>query len=92
MLEDRLAGIAAWTRPEGGYFLWLELPDPLDAVELEARARGAGVAFVPGPAFFADGSGHGTARLSFSYPSPDEIRVGATRLADLVCDSVESGG
>ena len=92
VLEDRLAGLAAWTRPEGGYFLWLELPDPLDAVELEARARGAGVAFVPGPAFFADGSGHGTARLSFSYPSPDEIRVGATRLADLVCDSVESGG
>ena len=44
------------------------------------------------PAFFADGSGHGTARLSFSYPSPDEIRVGATGLADLVCDSVESGG
>ena len=84
VLDERLEGLARWTRPEGGYFLWLELPEPLDAVELGAQARGAGVAFEPGPGFFADGSGSRTARLSFSFPSPGEISLGAARLADLV--------
>jgi 2-aminoadipate transaminase len=84
VLEDGLAGRAAWTRPDGGYFLWLELPEPLDTEDLNARAREVGVTFVPGAGFFADGSGRGTARLSFSYPSVDEIREGATRLVAIV--------
>jgi 2-aminoadipate transaminase len=84
VLEERLDGIATWTRPLGGYFLWLELPERFDAAELNERARRNGVAFVPGAGFFADGAGRGTARLSFSYPSAAEIRVGAERLADLV--------
>ena len=84
VLEDGLADVATWTRPDGGYFLWLELPKPLDAEELNARARDAGVTFVPGAGFFADGSGRGTARLSFSYPSVEEIKEGATRLVAIV--------
>jgi len=84
VFEDGLAGAAAWTRPDGGYFLWLELPEPLDAAELNVRAREAGVTFVPGAGFFADGSGRGTARLSFSYPSVAEIREAATRLVAIV--------
>jgi DNA-binding transcriptional MocR family regulator len=84
VLEQGLAGGATWTRPDGGYFLWLELPEPLDAEELNARARDAGVTFVPGAGFFSDGSGHGAARLSFSYPSVEEIREGATRLVAIV--------
>ena len=84
VLENGLAGAARWTRPDGGYFLWLELPEPLDTEELNARAREVGVAFVPGHGFFADGSGRGTARLSFSYPSVDEIREAATRLVAIV--------
>jgi 2-aminoadipate transaminase len=84
VLADGLAGTAEWTRPEGGYFLWLELPEPLDAEELNARAREAGVTFVPGAGFFANGRGRGTARLSFSYPSPEEIREAATRLVALI--------
>jgi 2-aminoadipate transaminase len=76
---EALAGVATWTRPEGGYFLWLE--QPLDAAELLERARAAGVAFVPGASF---GGGPGSARLSFSWPSVEEISDGARRLVALV--------
>jgi 2-aminoadipate transaminase len=78
---EPLRGVAAWTRPEGGYFLWLEQPG--DAGALLERARAAGVDFVPGASF---GGGPGSARLSFSYPSVEEIRTGARRLAELVLD------
>jgi DNA-binding transcriptional MocR family regulator len=74
----------SWTRPEGGYFLWLTLPEALDATEVEATARDEGVTFVPGSGFFADGRGRSTARISFSFPSVDEVRDGATRLAAVV--------
>jgi 2-aminoadipate transaminase len=84
VLAEQLEGVATWTRPDGGYFLWLELPAPLDAAELNARAGVAGVAFVPGAGFFAGERGAATARLAFSYPSVDEIDEGARRLAALV--------
>jgi 2-aminoadipate transaminase len=79
----------AWTRPDGGYFLWLELPEAVDAGELSERAGAAGVAFIPGAGFFHGERGRSTARLSFSYPSVDEIRVGAHRLARLVREALE---
>ena len=50
-LERELGGQARWNRPEGGYFLWLELPEELDASELLVRAAEAGVTFVPGADF-----------------------------------------
>ena len=87
-LEDEMPEGTQWTRPEGGYFLWLELPSELDTVELSERARAAGVAFVPGTSFFHDDRGRESARLSFSYPSVEEIRVGASRLADVVRKSI----
>jgi DNA-binding transcriptional MocR family regulator len=74
------------SRPEGGYFLWLELPDSVDAGELLVRAEDAGVTFVRGADFFpvASGLGRNAARLAFSYVSPDEIREGVARLATLL--------
>jgi 2-aminoadipate transaminase len=83
-LEEGMPEGTQWTRPEGGYFLWLELPWELDALDLSARAAAAGVAFVPGPSFFHDDRGRESARLSYSYPSVEEIRVGASRLAEVV--------
>jgi 2-aminoadipate transaminase len=65
------------TRPEGGYFLWLEL-DGVDAGELLPRAEAAGVTFVPGTDFGGDPN---TLRLAFSFVSPDEIADGVARLA-----------
>lgn len=90
VLARQLPSTTSWTRPEGGYFVWLQLPEPLDAARLNDRARRAGVAFVPGSGFFHDFRGGNTARLSFSYPTVEEIRVGADRLAALVRDELES--
>jgi 2-aminoadipate transaminase len=84
VFSERMPADASWTRPGGGYFLWLELPSGQDAVTLAARARERGVAIVPGSGFFADSGGERAARLSFSYPSVEEVILGATRLADLV--------
>jgi 2-aminoadipate transaminase len=69
-----------WTRPEGGMFLWLSLPDAYDSVVLLEQAIEQQVAFVPGSSFFANGGGANTARLNFSYPSPERIREGIGRL------------
>ena len=83
-LAEHLSERATWTRPDGGYFLWLELPEGIEADELNDRARAAGVAFVPGAGFFHGDRGRNTARLAFSYPSVNEIRIGADRLGKLV--------
>jgi 2-aminoadipate transaminase len=80
-LERELGGRARWSRPEGGYFLWLELPEGTDATELLGRATAAGVTFVPGSDF---GGEPNSARLAFSFASPAEIDEGVSRLAELV--------
>ncbi|HEX4527204.1 MAG TPA: PLP-dependent aminotransferase family protein [Gaiellaceae bacterium] len=75
-LDRELPGVRT-TRPEGGYFLWLELGG-VDAADLLVRAEEAGVTFVKGTDF---GGAPDTARLAFSFVSPDEIRDGVARLA-----------
>src|SRR3954447_20531960 len=70
-LERHMPGDARWSRPEGGYFVWLDLPSGPDAVELLPRAEEAGVTFVQGTDFFAGGSdGRQSLRLAFSFVSP----------------------
>jgi DNA-binding transcriptional MocR family regulator len=83
MLEalERELPDARWSKPQGGYFVWLELPEGADAGALLERATAAGVTFVPGTDF---GGAPNTARLAFSFVSPDEIREGVRRLAALV--------
>ena len=77
-----------WERPSGGMFVWLTLPQGTDARDLLARSIAeARVAFVPGGAFFADGSGANTARLSFSLTSPEAITEGISRLGRLLSNS-----
>jgi 2-aminoadipate transaminase len=81
-LERELAGAATWSEPEGGYFLWVDLPG--EAATLLERAEAAGVSFVKGSDFFPDGSGGRSARLAFSYASPSEIDSGVSTLAALL--------
>jgi DNA-binding transcriptional MocR family regulator len=82
-LERELGERATWSRPEGGYFVWLDLP--VDAAGLLARAEAAGVTYVKGTDFFLPGEGgERSARLAFSFAAPDEIREGVRRLAALV--------
>ncbi len=69
-----------WTRPQGGLFLWATLPEEIDTAELIEEAVEEKVAFVPGFAFFADGRGHNTMRLNFSYAPPEVIEEGIKRL------------
>ena len=76
---------ASWSRPDGGMFIWLNAPPQIDAKALLPRAvEEAGVAYVPGGAFFHDGGGANTMRLSFSLPSVDQIEAGIARLGALM--------
>jgi 2-aminoadipate transaminase len=76
---------ARWSHPEGGYFLWLDLPDEIDAADLLPEAEARGVTYVKGADFYPGGSGgRSSARLAFSFVSPDEIGEGIARLASLV--------
>ena len=86
-LERHAPEGAVWTRPEGGYFIWLDLEH--DAPSL-AAAQAAGVTFVEGKDFFADGSGAQSMRLAFSYVSTDEITEGVARLAPLLVGAAVS--
>lgn len=84
-LERELGASASWSRPQGGYFLWLDLPEGTDAAALLERATEAGVTFVKGSDFYPGGSaGRSAARLAFSFVSPGEIREGVALLASLL--------
>ena len=74
----------SWTNPNGGFYVWVTMPDVLDSKQMLPRAVKELVAYTPGTAFFADGRGRHAMRLSFCYPTPDAIRVGIRRLATVV--------
>ncbi len=79
---------ARWSRPDGGYFVWLDLADEVDAGDLLVRAEERGVTYVKGSDFFPRQSdGRSSARLAFSFVSTDEIAEGVARLAELVAES-----
>lgn len=82
------AGVS-WTRPEGGMFVWLTLPEHMDGAKLLARSiEKIRVAFVPGSAFYADGTGKNTIRLNFSLPDAEAINTGMTRLGALIAEEI----
>jgi DNA-binding transcriptional MocR family regulator len=84
-LEAHMPKGVTWTRPDGGMFVWVTLPEGADATALLARAvKEARVAFVPGNAFHADGTGRNTLRLSFTLATPRAISEGIPRLAALL--------
>jgi 2-aminoadipate transaminase len=84
-LEREMPADATWTRPQGGYFVWLELPSAPPAAELLVRAEAEGITFVKGSDFYPGGHGGEHAlRLAFSFVSPDEISDGVARLASLL--------
>jgi DNA-binding transcriptional MocR family regulator len=84
-LQTHMPRGVSWTRPSGGLFTWVTLPQGVDAGEVLKRAvTEARVAFVPGAAFFAEGSGRNSMRLSYSLSSEAQIVEGIGRLADLV--------
>ncbi|MEM9582696.1 MAG: PLP-dependent aminotransferase family protein [Pseudomonadota bacterium] len=81
-LERHMPDEIAWTQPQGGMFIWLTLPKTMDGAACLAHAiKTENVAFVPGGAFFADGSGANSLRLNFSLPDLRTIDEGIKRLA-----------
>ena len=74
----------SWTKPLGGFYTWVTLPEGLNARSMLPRAVKAQVAYVSGTAFYYDGRGTDHMRLSFCYPEPDRIREGVRRLAGVV--------
>jgi 2-aminoadipate transaminase len=83
-LERFMPPEVRWTRPHGGFFSWLTLPDGVDAGDLAKRAGERGVGIVPGSVFFPDGRGGDNVRLSFSLVDEELIDTGIERLASLV--------
>ncbi len=83
-LERELPDGARWNEPEGGYFLWLDLPPGTDASTLHACAAETGVTFVKGADFYLGPGGEEAARLAFSFATPAEIGEGVAKLGALV--------
>lgn len=82
-LEEHLPELS-WNVPNGGFYVWASLPDQLDSKAMLPRAVTELVAYTPGTAFFADGGGRRNLRLSFCYPTPENIRLGIRRLATVI--------
>ena len=75
---------ATWTKPAGGFYVWVTLPPEIDTKAMVPRAIAAKVAYVPGTAFFADGFGSWSLRLSYCYPTPERITQGVMALSKVV--------
>ncbi|WP_417675160.1 PLP-dependent aminotransferase family protein [Pseudodonghicola sp.] len=89
-LEREMPAGVTWTHPEGGMFIWLELPEGLDGADLlETSLKTERVAFVPGRAFYADGTHGNTLRLSFSLHEKEKTDDGIARLGRLIRDAMK---
>ncbi|MGM0471849.1 MAG: PLP-dependent aminotransferase family protein [Bacillota bacterium] len=80
----------SWTKPEGGFYIWVDLPEGINSKELLYKAIDENVAYVTGSAFHIDNGGENSFRLSFSQPNIDEIEEGIKRLGWLIDQELES--
>lgn len=83
-LDEHLGDIARWSRPDGGIFIWMELPDSVDTTEIFTEAVEQRVAYIPGAVFSTTGGHHNTMRLSYANLTPEKIGEGVKRLAEVV--------
>ena len=81
---DQFPDGVSFTRPQGGLFIWAELPEHIDTVNLLSKAVERKVAYVPGTYFCADGGHMNTLRLNFSNSTPQQIETGMSILNDLI--------
>ncbi len=88
-MEQQLPAGCTWTKPEGGFYVWLTVPEGLDTKAMLPRAVTQRVAYVPGTAFYADSFGSRQMRLSYCYPTPERIREGVRRLAAVLEGELE---
>lgn len=91
-LEETFPAGATWTKPGGGFYVWVTLPPEIDTKALMPKAIVSKVAYVPGTAFYADGFGSWSLRLSYCYPSPERIRDGVRSLAGVIKTEMQLRG
>jgi DNA-binding transcriptional MocR family regulator len=89
-LEAHFPKEATWTRPGGGFYVWVTLPPEIDTKAMVPKAIVAKVAYVPGSAFYADGFGSWQMRLSYCHPTPERIREGVKALGAVVKQELAS--
>jgi 2-aminoadipate transaminase len=87
-LGDYLPDLS-WTVPNGGFYVWLKLPENVDSKSMLPRAVTELVAYTPGTAFYANGGGRNFMRLAFCYPTPEYIREGIRRLSTVINGELE---
>jgi len=81
---------ATFTRPQGGFFVWVTLPEYVDTTSMLADALSQGVTYVPGDGFFADGvTGKNCMRIAFCYESPEKLDEAVHRLANVINERLE---
>ena len=91
-LEEHFPQEATWTKPGGGFYVWVNLPAEIDTKALMPKAIVAKVAFVPGNAFYADGLGSWSMRLSYCHPTPERIREGVKALGGVIKQEMKRRG
>ncbi|MFI6029173.1 PLP-dependent aminotransferase family protein [Amycolatopsis magusensis] len=80
-LEQHMPPGCSWTHPDGGFYVWVTVPEGVDTKAMLPRAVTARVAYASGTGFYADGFGSRQMRLSYCYPTPERIKEGVRRLA-----------
>jgi len=91
-LEQHFPAEATWTKPGGGFYVWVNLPAEIDTKALMPKAIVAKVAYVPGSAFYADGLGSWSMRLSYCHPTPERIREGVKALGGVIKQEMSRRG
>src|SRR5690349_20419983 len=91
-LDEHMPEGCSWSKPTGGMFTWLQLPEGLDARELRPAAHEAGVAYVPGAPFYVGDEGARELRLSFSALNEEQLAEGARRLAGVITRRAQLAG
>jgi len=87
-LEQHMPDGVRWNTPEGGFYVWVTLPEGADSYELCMSAIDKGVVFVPGTAFYTDGRGANEARLSFCHPTEEKIAEGTRILGEVFTEAL----
>jgi 2-aminoadipate transaminase len=87
-LTEVMPAGTTWNRPTGGFYLWVNVPAGIDTEALVYECIERGVVYVPGTAFYTDGSGHSELRMSFCLPSLADIRKGAAILGEVFSAAV----
>ena len=88
-LDAHFPKSATWTKPAGGFYVWVTLPPEIDTKAMMPKAIVAKVAYVPGTAFYADGFGSWSMRLSYCHPTPERIREGVKALGHVVEQEIQ---